>query len=95
MLWYCVSEMDNIQELMTKNISEVMERGERLDNLEAKSEELRESAKLFSHSAGKLAGRKHLEQSDKSEYSTGDGPAPSHEYSTGDGPAPLPRVQYW
>ncbi|MBN3321338.1 CND2 protein, partial [Atractosteus spatula] len=49
------SEVDGVKEIMTKNVERILERGERLDDLMGKTEDLQADAQHFKHTSTKVA----------------------------------------
>ncbi|MBN3300201.1 VAMP8 protein, partial [Amia calva] len=49
------SEVDGVKDIMTKNVERILERGERLDELMGKTEDLQAGAQNFKHTSTKVA----------------------------------------
>nr|XP_015197005.1 PREDICTED: vesicle-associated membrane protein 8-like [Lepisosteus oculatus] len=49
------SEVNGVKEIMTKNVERILERGERLDDLMGKTEDLQADAQHFKHTSTKVA----------------------------------------
>ncbi|XP_057688747.1 vesicle-associated membrane protein 8 [Corythoichthys intestinalis] len=49
------SEVDGVKHIMTQNVDRILARGERLDDLMGKSEDLQDGAKHFKHTSHKVA----------------------------------------
>ncbi|XP_051924354.1 vesicle-associated membrane protein 8 isoform X2 [Hippocampus zosterae] len=49
------SEVDGVKNIMTQNVDRILARGERLDDLMGKSEDLQDGAKHFKHTSQKVA----------------------------------------
>ncbi|XP_061674186.1 vesicle-associated membrane protein 8 [Syngnathoides biaculeatus] len=48
-------EVDGVKNIMTQNVDRILARGERLDDLMGKSEDLQDGAKHFKHTSHKVA----------------------------------------
>ncbi|KAM6965343.1 vesicle-associated membrane protein 8 [Aplochiton taeniatus] len=49
------SEVDGVKDIMTQNVDRILARGERLDDLMGKSEDLQAGAQNFKHTSQKVA----------------------------------------
>ncbi|XP_049619553.1 vesicle-associated membrane protein 8 [Syngnathus scovelli] len=49
------NEVDSVKNIMTQNVDRILARGERLDELVGKSEDLQDGAKHFKHTSHKVA----------------------------------------
>ncbi|KAM9822919.1 vesicle-associated membrane protein 8 [Syngnathus typhle] len=49
------NEVDGVKNIMTQNVDRILARGERLDDLVGKSEDLQDGAKHFKHTSHKVA----------------------------------------
>uniref|UniRef100_A0A1A8LDJ3 Vesicle-associated membrane protein 8 (Endobrevin) n=2 Tax=Nothobranchius TaxID=28779 RepID=A0A1A8LDJ3_9TELE len=49
------NQVDGVKDIMTQNVDRILARGERLDDLMGKSEDLQAGAQTFKQSAGKVA----------------------------------------
>jgi len=54
-------ELDDVTNIMSKNIQKIYERGEKLDDLEKRAERIEEGAKVFQKSAKKLKQKSFME----------------------------------
>ena len=54
-------QLDDVTNIMSKNIQKIYERGEKLDDLEKRAERIEEGAKVFQKSAKKLKQKSFME----------------------------------
>jgi len=54
-------EVDDLTSVMSSNLTKIMERGERIEDLESKAEHLEMQAGVFKKNAGKLKQKSMLE----------------------------------